>query len=131
LPCPYAELVGLLRKKVRCKLTGKVVDPNTYPCLRDYTKCEFYKAHLEKARVEKETRKEEIITPPNEESKSEDEIEKMVNEAAKNVQRYYDPKKGEKPPTCYDCLYFSPTTRWCLLLKKKIENPEKPECYKK
>ncbi len=130
MPCPYAELVGLLRKKVRCKLTGKIVDPNVYPCLRDYTKCEIFREHTKKESPKGEER-EEIIMSNEHQSESSDEIEKMVNEAAKSVQRYYDPKKGERPPTCYDCLYYSPTTGWCLYLRRKIKNPEKPECYKK
>ncbi len=133
MTCPYAELVGLLRKRVRCKLIGDFVDPNKHPCFGDYTKCEIYRERVlkekEKKSAEKE-KKEEIIVA-KEQTETSDELEKMVNEAAESVQRYYDPKKGEKPPTCYDCLYFSPTTHWCLYLKKKIKNPEKPECYKK
>jgi len=70
-----------------------------------------------------------VIAPSREEVSPKDTLEKMVDEAVKSAKKFYDPKRGEKPPTCYDCLYFSPTTKMCLLLKKKVKNPEKPECY--
>jgi len=123
--CPYAKVTGLLKKKVICTLVNSEINYSKYPCLRgNYRECPIYKeAHGEGTQAK-------VIIPKGEEAKPKEPMEKMVDDAARSVKKFYDPKKGEKPPSCYDCLYFSPTTRMCLLLRKKITNPEKPECQR-
>lgn len=123
--CPYAKVKSIFRKKVICELLGSEVNHKKYPCLSgNYERCPIYEEfkHREGA---KET---ELIAPTGKEAESDEPLEKMVNEEVVKAKRFYDPKKGEEPPTCYDCLYFSPTTRYCLLLRKKVPNPEEPEC---
>ncbi len=126
--CPYAKVTGLLKKKVVCTLTNTEVNYRNLPCLSgDYKTCPVYNDIMKKKESKE---REEVIAPKGEEARPREAMERMVDEAINEAKKFYDPKKGERPPSCYDCLYFSPTTKMCLLLKKKIENPEKPECLK-
>ena len=108
-----------------CTLIGREVNYKKYPCLKeDYENCPIYQEH------ERREEGSKVILPSVEENESSDVLENMINETVKRSRKFYDPKKGERPPTCYDCLYFSPTTKYCLLLRRKIKRPEEPECYR-
>ena len=133
MKCPYAVVKGLLTKKVYCSIVGKIVDHKKYGCLSaHYIRCEIYRKAIEDRSEEerKEKTDHDVIAPEKHEVSEEgsDELERMVNESVKKALTYADPRKGVYPDTCYDCLYYSPTTGLCLLLRKKVENPESPPC---
>jgi len=134
MPCPFAELRGFLSRRVYCKIQSKFVNHKKYGCLDEgYTRCPFYVDYITQSKSSSDQKADEkgekFIAPDINDVKEEKDImEKMINDNIKKISTYGDPKKGIYPDTCYDCLYFSPTTRLCVLLRIKVKDPEKPPC---
>ncbi len=131
MKCPYAVLKGFIGKRVYCSIVGKIVDHKRMGCLTDkYKQCPYYlKTVMDKIKEEKEENREEVIAPEDHEvAEEKDVLEKMVNESVRKARSYADPRRGIYPDSCYDCLYFSPTTRLCLYLRIKVDDPDNPPC---
>ncbi|UXD22364.1 hypothetical protein IPA_03915 [Ignicoccus pacificus DSM 13166] len=101
-------------------------------CLTNkFVECPYYKQAIEE---EKKKEEERIIAPDAHEvlEGEKDILEKTVNESVKEaLKKYADPKRGIYPDTCYDCLYFSPTTGLCLYMRIKVKDPNNPPCKSK
>jgi len=129
LACPYAERKGPI---VICQLTGKKVNPISYPCLTDrYQRCKFYKeARAPEARpvskpeqvVEKKI--EPILTvKPTPKPTVTTRRKEGIN--TKGLTLY-----GGKPSNCTECIYYGAKTSTCLLLSIEIKDPYDPPCAK-
>ncbi len=143
--CPFAEVKGFFKRKVYCLVVEKEVDFKEFGCLStNYKSCPFYTGEAFERREgravseENSRESETVLVPrhgPNEEESelgSESELERMVNEhVKKSIEKFKNPLKGEIPNTCYDCVFFSPTTKRCVLLRRVVENPEEPPCKEK
>ena len=132
--CPFAKVKGFFRKRVICVVINEEVDHDKFGCLTpNYKSCPIY---LRK--VENEKRGDEVVAPETEDFRNhnvnaeEKKIEEMVNEhVKKSIEKFKNPLKGEIPESCYDCIFYSPTTRRCVFLMKIVEKPEEPPCKEK
>ncbi|ALU12503.1 hypothetical protein EYM_04575 [Ignicoccus islandicus DSM 13165] len=131
--CPFAKVKGVFKKRVVCSVINEEVNHLEYGCLTpNYSSCPIYLLKTKPTRSEVVVPEEEELVESHHADNSEKEIERMVNEhVKKSTEKFKNPLKGEVPRSCYDCVFFSPTTKRCVFLKAIVENPENPPCKEK
>ena len=117
--CPYGEKKGFA---VYCKILRKKVSPLKYPCMGNYEHCPHYREALKTGEeaTKTEHRRETV------EAVVESKVEKTTS--PKPLPTEFKPP--EQASTCYECVYYSSLTGFCMKLRVKVKNPNDPPCKK-
>ncbi|UXD22875.1 hypothetical protein IPA_09135 [Ignicoccus pacificus DSM 13166] len=120
--CPYGEKKGFA---VYCKILRKKVSPLKYPCMGNYEHCPHYREaqELSARTVKHEPEAVEVVIA----SKVEKKEEKSAPPPPTSPTSFKPP---EQASNCYECVYYSSLTGYCMRLRVKVEDPYSPPCKK-
>ncbi len=120
MACPFLKR-GLLT--ARCMLTGKIVNLKKAPCLKNYKECPEYKKYIEEERKKRGHAAEDEHVNEEKEKAVEEVIETHEEETEVH-------EEVEVPPgvSCKECVYYSELTGYCVKVKQKVKDPERPPC---